>query len=142
MQMGIAGKSNGLPDPMIVALVLPSGDGLHAQSWHAPAPAATEGRPKDLLSTGSLGHGLGVGVGMAKALKLAKRSPRVFVLISDGECDEGTTWEAALFAQHHQLDNLVVIIDYNKIQKPYLKDCHFTNSINHTHLQIGDKKQG
>lgn len=75
-----------------------------------------KGVPGVELSTGSLGHGLGVGVGMAKALKLAGQSPRVFVLLSDGECDEGTIWEAALFAQHHQLDNLVAIVDYNKIQ--------------------------
>lgn len=75
-----------------------------------------KGIPGVELSTGSLGHGLGVGVGMAKALKMADRAPRVFVLLSDGECDEGTIWEAALFAQHHQLDNLVAIVDYNKIQ--------------------------
>ncbi|MEO6003574.1 MAG: transketolase [Opitutus sp.] len=75
-----------------------------------------KGVPGVELSTGSLGHGLGVGVGMAKALKLASRDPRVFVLLSDGECDEGTIWEAALFAQHHALDNLVAIVDYNKIQ--------------------------
>jgi transketolase len=75
-----------------------------------------KGIPGVELSTGSLGHGLGVGTGMAKALKMAGRSPRVFVLLSDGECDEGTIWEAALFAQHHQLDNLVAIVDYNKIQ--------------------------
>ncbi|MDC0276871.1 transketolase [bacterium] len=68
------------------------------------------------LSTGSLGHGLGVGCGMAKALKMAGGSQRVFVLLSDGECDEGSNWEAILFAQHHRLDNLVAIIDYNKIQ--------------------------
>ncbi|NQV94020.1 MAG: transketolase [Sphingomonadales bacterium] len=68
------------------------------------------------LSTGSLGHGLGVGTGMAKALKLAGQDQRVFVLMSDGECDEGTIWEAALFAQHHSLENLVAIVDYNKIQ--------------------------
>lgn len=68
------------------------------------------------LSTGSLGHGLGVGVGMAKALKLRGSPARVFVLLSDGECDEGTIWEAALFAQHHQLDNLIAVIDYNKVQ--------------------------
>lgn len=68
------------------------------------------------LSTGSLGHGLGVAAGRAKALKLAGLTPRVFALLSDGECDEGTVWEAALFAQHHALDNLVAIIDYNKIQ--------------------------
>ena len=53
---------------------------------------------------------------MAKALKMAGGSQRVFVLLSDGECDEGSNWEAILFAQHHHLDNLVAIIDYNKIQ--------------------------
>lgn len=74
------------------------------------------GVPGVELSTGSLGHGLGVATGMCKAFKLAHSGSRVFVLMSDGECDEGSIWEAALFAQHHQLDNLVVIIDYNKIQ--------------------------
>lgn len=72
------------------------------------------------LSTGSLGHGLPVGAGMALAAKAdAKRdgnSRRVFVLLSDGELDEGSNWEAALFAGHHGLDNLVAIVDYNKIQ--------------------------
>ena len=75
-----------------------------------------KGIPGVELSTGSLGHGLGVGCGMAKALKMAGGSQRVFVLLSDGECDEGSNWEAILFAQHHRLDNLVAIIDYNKIQ--------------------------
>jgi len=75
-----------------------------------------KGIPGVEVSTGSLGHGLGVGVGMAKALKMAGGSQRVFVLLSDGECDEGSVWEAILFAQHHKLDNLVAIVDYNKIQ--------------------------
>lgn len=75
-----------------------------------------KGIPGVELSTGSLGHGLGVGTGMALALKRSWGGQRVFVLLSDGECDEGSNWEAALFAQHHQLDNLVAIIDYNKIQ--------------------------
>jgi len=75
-----------------------------------------KGIPGVELSTGSLGHGLGVGTGMAKALNLSGSAARVFVLMSDGECDEGTVWEAALFAQHHQLDNLIAIVDYNKIQ--------------------------
>ena len=74
------------------------------------------GNPGVDLSTGSLGHGLGVGVGRAKALKLAGSAARVFVILSDGECDEGSIWEAALFGHHHNLDNLVVVIDYNKIQ--------------------------
>ena len=68
------------------------------------------------LSTGSLGHGLSVGVGMAKVAKMDKKDFRVFVLLSDGECDEGTVWEAAMFSSHHELNNLVAIIDYNKIQ--------------------------
>ena len=75
-----------------------------------------KGIPGVELSTGSLGHGLSVGCGMAKAGKLRDASHRVFVLLSDGECDEGSNWEAILFAAHHQLDNLVAIIDYNKIQ--------------------------
>jgi transketolase len=67
-------------------------------------------------STGSLGHGLPIGVGMALAAKLDGKKHRVFVLLGDGECDEGSVWEAALFAGHKKLDNLVAIVDYNKIQ--------------------------
>ncbi len=67
-------------------------------------------------STGSLGHGLPIGTGMAWLAKKDGRRHRVFVLLSDGECDEGSTWEAVLFAGHHRLDNLVAIIDYNKWQ--------------------------
>lgn len=74
------------------------------------------GVPGVELSTGSLGHGLPVGCGMALAGKRAGASYRVFVMLSDGECDEGSVWEAALFAPHHKLDNLVAIVDYNKIQ--------------------------
>ena len=68
------------------------------------------------LSTGSLGHGLSVGVGMAMSAKYDNRDNKVVVLLSDGECDEGSNWEAIIFAAHHKLDNLVAIIDYNKIQ--------------------------
>lgn len=67
-------------------------------------------------TTGSMGHGLAIGVGMALAAKMQKKDYRVFVLISDGECDEGSTWEAILQAGHYQLGNLIVIIDYNKWQ--------------------------
>lgn len=74
------------------------------------------GVPGVEVSTGSLGHGLSIGCGMAMAAKRDGRSYRVFVLLSDGECDEGSTWEAALFAPHHRLDNLIAIVDYNKIQ--------------------------
>ncbi len=75
-----------------------------------------KGIPGVELSTGSLGHGLSIGAGLALAAKLDKKDWRTFVLLSDGECDEGSTWEAALFAGHHKLDNLIAIVDYNKIQ--------------------------
>jgi transketolase len=68
------------------------------------------------LSTGSLGHALPVGCGLALAGKRDGKTHRVFVLMSDGELDEGSNWEAILFAPHHQLDNLCVLLDYNKIQ--------------------------
>ena len=68
------------------------------------------------LSAGSLGHGLPVATGMALAAKRDGKAHRIFCMLSDGECDEGSVWEAALFAPHHKLDNLVVIVDYNKIQ--------------------------
>ena len=75
-----------------------------------------KGVPGVELSTGSLGHGLGVGVGMAKAAKRKNYSHGVYVLLSDGECDEGSNWEAILFAAHHKLGNLTAIVDYNKLQ--------------------------
>ncbi len=68
------------------------------------------------VSTGSLGHGLPIGVGMAVNAKYEKASHRVFVLLGDGECDEGSVWEAAMSAAKHKLDNLVVMVDYNKQQ--------------------------
>ena len=68
------------------------------------------------VSTGSLGHGLPMGVGMAVAAKNDGKDYRIFVLMSDGECEEGSVWEAAMFAAHHKLDNLIGIIDYNKLQ--------------------------
>jgi transketolase len=74
------------------------------------------GVPGIEMSNGSLGHGLPVGTGMALAGKRAGAPWRVFVVMSDGECDEGSNWEAILFAGHHQLDNLSIVIDYNKIQ--------------------------
>jgi transketolase len=68
------------------------------------------------LSTGSLGHALPVGCGMALAAKRSSKNYRVFVLLGDGELDEGSNWEAILFASHHKLDNLTAIVDYNKLQ--------------------------
>jgi transketolase len=66
-------------------------------------------------STGSLGHGLSIGVGMAIAGKIDKRAYRVFVVVGDGECDEGSIWEGAMAAAKFKLDNLVAIVDYNKL---------------------------
>lgn len=67
-------------------------------------------------STGALGHGLSIGVGMALAARMQKRDSRVFVIMGDGEINEGSVWEAALCAGKHGLSNLVAIVDYNKIQ--------------------------
>lgn len=78
-----------------------------------PAPRCAPGVE---LATGSLGHGLSVGVGMALAARIQRLSHRVYVCLSDGECNEGAVWEAALFAPVHKLDHLCVVIDYNKWQ--------------------------
>ncbi len=67
-------------------------------------------------TTGSLGHGLPIGTGMALARKLRKKPGKIYVMISDGECQEGTTWESMLIGAKHRLDKLVVLVDYNKIQ--------------------------
>jgi len=77
---------------------------------------ATSGVPGVELSSGSLGHGLPVGCGLALAAKREGLPFRTFVLLSDGELDEGSNWESILFAPQHRLDNLTVIVDYNKIQ--------------------------
>lgn len=68
------------------------------------------------VSTGSLGHGLPIACGIALAGKRTQFNYRVFVLLGDGELDEGSNWESMLFAAHHKLDNLVAIVDHNKIQ--------------------------
>ncbi len=67
-------------------------------------------------STGSLGHGLPVACGIAYANKVAQKNMSIYVVLSDGELNEGSNWEAFLFAAHHKLKNIVVVIDYNKIQ--------------------------
>ena len=67
-------------------------------------------------STGSLGLGLSLGAGMALAARLSKSPSRTFVILGDGEIQEGQVWEAAMFAPYHKIDNLVCIVDYNKIQ--------------------------
>ncbi|MGB6482881.1 MAG: transketolase [Candidatus Acidiferrales bacterium] len=77
---------------------------------------ATHTVPGVEISTGSLGHGLPVACGMALIGKQQSDPFRVFTLLSDGECDEGSVWEAILFAGHHGLDNLIAIVDANNIQ--------------------------
>ncbi|HSX10423.1 MAG TPA: transketolase [Chlamydiales bacterium] len=68
------------------------------------------------MATGSLGHGLSVGIGQAMAGRILGENYRVMVLLSDGECNEGSVWEAALFAPARKLDNLIAIVDFNKWQ--------------------------
>ena len=68
-------------------------------------------------STGSLGHGLSLGVGMALAQKSDGKDSKVYVLLGDGECEEGSVWEAVMTAAKYKLDNLIAIIDHNRIQK-------------------------
>jgi transketolase len=75
-------------------------------------PLASKEVPGVIWSAGSLGHGLPVACGLA----LADRKRKVYCLVSDGELQEGTTWESALFANHHKLNNLIVIVDRNQFQ--------------------------
>lgn len=91
------------------------------------------GVPGVEFSTGSLGHGLPVGAGMAMADQLDNKSRRVYVILGDGECDEGSVWEAALIAHHYKLRNLTAIVDYNKMQS--LDFCENTISLK----PFGDK---
>ncbi len=81
------------------------------------------------LSTGSLGHGLSVGTGMAYAAKKKRCKHKIYAVLGDGECDEGSVWEAALFAAHNALDNLTAVIDHNHMQS--MDDCEKT-------LALGD----
>jgi transketolase len=79
---------------------------------HPPAAGIKE----ILFATGSLGHGLSLAGGTAQALKLQGKDGRVFCLTSDGEWQEGSTWEALIFASHHCLSNLIVLVDHNRLQ--------------------------
>ena len=90
--------------------------GYEADDGLLPGHATRHCVPGVEVSAGSLGHGLSMAAGMAYIGKLDGKTFRVFAVLSDGECDEGSTWEAILFAGHHKLDNLVIIVDYNKLQ--------------------------
>ena len=91
---------------------------LRENGFNQPIKTHLELDPENNIhcTTGSLGHGLPIATGMAFAKKQQKKSGKVYVMMSDGECQEGTTWESLLIAAKHKLDNLVVIVDYNKIQ--------------------------
>ena len=92
------------------------------------------------FSTGSLGHGLPYAVGRALAEKINKKKKKIYVLISDGELNEGTTWESLLFASFHKLDNLIIIIDYNKIQSlDYTKNILKLEPLNKKLVSFGCK---
>lgn len=80
---------------------------------HPPCSGEIEAIP---FGTGSLGHGLALAAGLAFAQKYKIKKKNFFAVLSDGECNEGSTWEAALFASHHRLTNLTVIVDANGLQ--------------------------
>jgi transketolase len=89
----------------------------YAQNGGALPEHPTPGHiPGVRVATGSLGHGLAIAAGMAHARALDRRPGRIFTLLSDGECNEGSIWEAAMFAAGRHLANLVAIVDYNKLQ--------------------------
>lgn len=91
-------------------------EGYEQNNGLLPGHATRHCVPGVEVSAGALGHGLSMAAGMAYVGKIDKKKFRVFTILSDGECDEGSTWEAILFAGHHKLDNLVAIVDYNKLQ--------------------------
>jgi len=89
---------------------------FNVDGGHLPEQPSPGCAPGVEWATGSLGHGLNVGIGMALAARIQKRNYRTFVIMSDGECNEGTTWEGAMFAPAHRLNHLTVAVDYNKWQ--------------------------
>jgi transketolase len=91
-------------------------DSYYAEGTRLPALPPFNTIPEIPLATGSLGHGLSVSAGMALGARLERRDRRIFCVTSDGELDEGSVWEAALFIAHKKLTNLVWVIDRNRIQ--------------------------
>ena len=99
----------GFFDPVLLTQHYRNGSFLSGHVSHVGIPGVE-------FSTGSLGHGLPVGAGLAWRARHTGQAWRTYVLLGDGECDEGSVWEAAMFAAHHRLSNLVAIVDYNKLQ--------------------------
>jgi len=91
-------------------------DSYHEDGTELPALPPFNGIKEIPFATGSLGHGLSVSAGMALGAKLSRRQSRFFCVTSDGELDEGSVWEAALFIAHHKLSNVVWVVDRNQIQ--------------------------
>jgi len=105
----VLAKSGRMPEEMLGAFYR-EGTSLAA---HPPCNGLIKEIP---FGTGSLGHGLPLATGFAFSQKYTSKKRRVYCLMSDGDCNEGATWEAALFAAQHKLDNLVAIVDYNMLQ--------------------------
>ena len=99
----------GFFDPQLLAGHYQNGSFFSGHVSHVGIPGIE-------LSTGSLGHGLSVGAGLAWRARQCGQRWRTYVLLGDGECDEGSVWEAEMFAHHHELSSLVAIVDYNKLQ--------------------------
>lgn len=99
----------GFIDPSVLKTYGLNGSTLAEHPLHGKVPGAE-------FASGTLGHGLAVAAGYAKSNKLLKRDSKVFVLLGDGECDEGTVWEAAAASSAHCLDNLTAIVDMNGLQ--------------------------
>lgn len=91
-------------------------DGFYIDGGQLPGHLDKDAVPGVEVSSGSLGHGLSIGVGMAIANKIDKLDNHVYVMCGDGELNEGSIWEAIMFAPHKNLDNLTMIVDYNKLQ--------------------------
>jgi transketolase len=89
---------------------------FHQDNTKLPAHPPVAGIPAIPFATGSLGHGFSLAAGLALSKKLKQESGRIFCLTSDGEWQEGSTWEALIFATHHQLTSLTVLIDHNRFQ--------------------------
>jgi len=119
--------SKGQASPILYAAL--ADRGYFPKSWMSKFAKGTDGTGKNApfgvhlqctvpgveFTTGSLGYGLGYGTGMAEAIKLNGKSNKVFVLLGDGELYEGANWEAAMYASHHQLNNLIAIVDRNSM---------------------------
>lgn len=89
---------------------------FHQDNTKLPGHPPSIGSAAIPFATGSLGHGLGLAAGMALAKKFQESNDQIFCILSDGECQEGSTWEALIFIAHHQLKNLTILIDHNQLQ--------------------------